>query len=476
MKVHGALLILLALLGLGLDARAQRVEWERRFNWAGTDLLKDVESLGDGTFISCGWRESHQYDDGSGLKPAVCLMRFDENGDTLYTNDCGLYGEIMQLCRFRSGELYLLLQTKAFLQSNVLWLARINPDNGTLLWQRRLNAFRYTFGIKHVIEGPSGSLIAVGQGPDSSTASGNFIYASRIDTSGIVLWSKVLQQHPSANYAGHVEPTERGTYLFSGSAGARIMAFELDSNGTEVRRGIFHIDSQAQIYNERPFIKQGPDDTYLVGAITGSGKMYLALHEGWMGPKTWGGERKGTTYFSQVNDDGTFAILSSVQISGTTWVYEFCRLLADSSVEWRFNFQNRIVNNGSAGLAASVSLADSSLIGVGSFGIVGQNDIEFYSTRIRNVGIPFDPANPVANELVAKLEVKLYPNPCTTLLRFVDLSTPASLELYGMDGKRHLTQTVHSKESIDVSQLPRGLYLYRLSGQGKVFSGRVVKE
>lgn len=92
----------------------------------------------------------------------------------------------------------------------------------------------------------------------------------------------------------------------------------------------------------------------------------------------------------------------------------------------------------------------------------------FYSEwNVQGVGLE-------ENELVM---ARIYPNPVSELLQ-VELqegSSKATLTLYELTGRQVLRRQLHSSGTISLSNLPQGVYLYSLSVDGKIQSGKLVK-
>ena len=122
-------------------------------------------------------------------------------------------------------------------------------------------------------------------------------------------------------------------------------------------------------------------------------------------------------------------------------------------------------------------LSDSSAIFVGSTStIFSQAYEDFYIARISGVGVPYNPATALATKPAAgKALVQPYPNPCTTTLRFTGLATPAHLQLFSLEGKRQLQTQLQPGAAASTATLPKGLYVWRLTAAGNVWSGRLIK-
>lgn len=77
-------------------------------------------------------------------------------------------------------------------------------------------------------------------------------------------------------------------------------------------------------------------------------------------------------------------------------------------------------------------------------------------------------------ELMADIG-KIYPNPATTLLT-IEVSTPAQVEVFNIQGQKVYAFDVSDKTSINVEQWPIGVYVLRMITTSGVFTSRVVKK
>jgi hypothetical protein len=137
------------------------------------------------------------------------------------------------------------------------------------------------------------------------------------------------------------------------------------------------------------------------------------------------------------------------------------------------DFSGTIVSQGAVSLSTGTAIDGRVLTGVGA---VGTNAIEGMADMIPDncgatVGLT------TAND--ADMQVSVYPNPfiATVTLTVSDASDvrPYQLSMFNAIGaevlSRNITQT---STTLDLSGLPVGIYLYRMSGGGTVVSGRMV--
>ena len=75
-------------------------------------------------------------------------------------------------------------------------------------------------------------------------------------------------------------------------------------------------------------------------------------------------------------------------------------------------------------------------------------------------------------------QISVYPNPATDFIVFdlTNMSETAIVELFDVEGKRVLEQKLSENKQISVSNLPKGLYMYKLINSGIIYTGKLVVE
>ncbi len=466
------LFILVWVLGTIGPAAAQQVLWQRSFGWQQEDELRDVVDLGDGTFLASATRRS--FGGGTANTRSVTLLRFTAWGDTIYCRSTGMQGATARLCRTASGKVFVTSITSGLLGPHHL-LGRVDVETGLLVWQMTLPAFyNWAPGMFAFTEGPNESLLLCGGGIDSLGLASNVGFIVRYDTLGTPIWATYVREHSSYTLLNHVEMTAQGTILASGTAGSRIFAIEFTEDGSELRRATFYTTPTRIIFDQGACVRQAPGDRYVVSGTTQATptRRYLGLHQGWAGPAVWGFEREDfdCRLKPQVNQDVSMVYMTSIDP-----FFRLNRRRSDSSMAWSVDITSTIGQ-----LATYLNdfsyLPDSSAIAVGR-AFFNSTQRDFYLARITNMGQPYRPWQP-ATATKAKASQpapRPYPNPCSGTLHFAGLAAPGQLKLYGTDGRVHLSQNLAPGQAVDVSALPPGVYGYVLTGQGKVWRGRVVK-
>ncbi len=93
--------------------------------------------------------------------------------------------------------------------------------------------------------------------------------------------------------------------------------------------------------------------------------------------------------------------------------------------------------------------------------------IYYYSEQDGTVGV----------DDLADNQLLLYPNPVSKHLtiNFESNASAASFNLFGAHGEKLVSKQVNSGEQLNLENLPSGLYLYQLSVDGKLQSGKLLK-
>ncbi|MEJ1929167.1 T9SS type A sorting domain-containing protein [Nostoc sp. NIES-2111] len=450
------------------DMHGQALRWQQRFSWTDTDALRALVSLEDGTFLAVGVAK---------YTPSVAIVRFTDQGDTLYARGLPLdipYPETIQLCRMRCGKVYMAVLRHDPPGDGIL--AEIDIGDGSILWSRGLpgvGPLPYPVAPRALCEGPNKTLLLAGDGDDPLGQAATIGYVGCLDTLGNPIWSKEIREHPSYTMCNHIEQTADGKVFVSGMAGSRIWAAELTADsGRELRRATFYQSLSLSYFDfQNAWVLQAPEGRYIVAGMIRANpyRYYLGLHQAWAGQKIWGSERVGGIVLPRINEDG-----SIIHHQQSTPSY-LTRIRADSSIVWRSQLNNPFGSFGAAFLSYA-TVQDSSAIGVGVVYFRDSTDQDWYVARITNMGIPYDPSPVVSAAKQVEMKPYAYPTPCRESLGFSGLRSSAKLELVDMQGRMVLTTEIRSERMVDVSALVPGLYQYRLTSSGRVYSGRIMKE
>ena len=462
------------------------LECNNIFSWLLGDKLKYITQLSTGKHLAIGTRLG-ALDPVTG-KPSNILCEINEFCDTIWCKNTEVWGVGTLMVKLKNDRLYMVTYETSFTSRDKVWLARLS-DSGRYIRKQTIRAHSFYFAPKTAIEGPSSSIILASYCVDTGTGA-NVIGLSRIDTSGVVYWSKIVADHPRNNFCSHIEPTPQGTYIMSGTAGSRIWAMEFDSNGTELRRQTFY-QSISRITYDESAVQQAPGGRLIVSGYYSSGSsspssFYLASHDGWSTRKFWGGEQVGYLVPPVILDDGSMIFNNSAFA-----LNKFTKLDVDSNTVWSTPMPYT-TNFAGTRIYSFVFNQDSSTTAVGYY-TDGRsfNREDFFVARISGVGVPYDPTTPVATrpQLGSKGGISIWPQPASHAnggaLHFGGFAGPATLALYNMKAQQVLPMpgttgttgtTLLPRQPVPIGHLPAGLYVYRLIAKDRVWTGKVVIE
>ena len=83
----------------------------------------------------------------------------------------------------------------------------------------------------------------------------------------------------------------------------------------------------------------------------------------------------------------------------------------------------------------------------------------------------------IVNEISAK-NLRVFPNPARELIviELANLSENTVAEIFDIQGKKVFEQKISVNKQISVSHFQKGLYLYKLNNNGKIYSGKILIE
>ncbi len=448
---------------------SQQIVWEKRIGWRYRDELTDVVKVDDFSIMAAGPSGYWGYlDPRDNLRSRVTLFKFTTFGDSLWLKPLPLISRYPRLVRGDSGRIHVLCNSDTGnLAFNFL---TVNYEGNVLSHQQFLQPQQ--FYVQRAIRARSGLIYACGFSGSETPGNLEDMTIVCIDPSiGLMLWRKRYTDHPYTR-GGWIEETPRGTFLASGHAGSRIWAVEIDSAGGEIQRQTMFQTPSLRIFNEDAGVQQMPGGGYFVSvsAMSSPSPFYIGIHSG-LSPSShvWGGEQTGNCLPAHINQDSSVVLFSYVNSSR-----RLIKLRYDSSVVWEAPITSSLGSN-SLSIYSFAYQADSSVVGVGAISIPGNQDQDFYLCRIKGVGVPYNPGEPVANKPRYKGLPQLiaYPTPTAGPLT-VHTRSKLPLVVFSLSGKKlmQVPPDALGTTMLDISGLPSGLYLLR-QGQAMV---KVVRE
>ena len=79
---------------------------------------------------------------------------------------------------------------------------------------------------------------------------------------------------------------------------------------------------------------------------------------------------------------------------------------------------------------------------------------------------------------ISEKHIRVYPNPAKDFIVFdlTNISKYAKVEIFDNQGKKILEQKLSENKQISVSNLSKGLYLYKLNDDGIIYTGKLLIE
>ena len=79
---------------------------------------------------------------------------------------------------------------------------------------------------------------------------------------------------------------------------------------------------------------------------------------------------------------------------------------------------------------------------------------------------------------ISEKGIKVFPNPASEFIVFdIDInSSTATVEMFDIQGKKVLSRNLSDSKQVPIHHLAKGLYLYRLNANGKLYNGKIVVE
>jgi hypothetical protein len=292
-------------------------------------------------------------------------------------------------------------------------------------------------------------------------------HLERYDSSGILIWKRSFLNPNGYNDVNRIEPTNRGTFLISGSDGPDIFIHEIDSTGYPLGRRVLYTHPQRYGWYGAK-VWQHPGGYILSGreASVNSDRQYFGLHNS-SGLRYWGAFGLNAAQNINVNSDGSFWALAAVVDTNdirNTVIY-FTKFRHDSTV-----LKQTIVSNTNSAnyinkrLDPVLYLGDGTAIIGGSIKSAQTSYNEaFYLCKIDSIGLPFDPT-PVVRKVVGGVAISVYTNPTSGHVQVAGIAQATEYEVCTMQGKVLDTGVLQPNGSISLAPFVAGVYLIRVGG------------
>ncbi len=381
------------------------------------------------------------------------LLKFTTFGDSIWLQPLPVLSRQPRLVRGDSGRIHVLCNSDTGnLAFNFL---TVNYEGTVLSHQQFLQPQQ--FYVQRAIRARSGLIYACGFSGSETPGNLEDMTIVCIDPSiGLMLWRKRYTDHPYTR-GGWIEETPRGTFLASGHAGSRIWAIEIDSAGGEIQRQTMFQISTLQILDEITSVQQAPGGKYILSSNTFTSPLtfYFGTHGNFSQTgRIWGGEQQGLCLPPHINDDGSLVFYANARLT---------KFSTDSSVLWQTPVLWQLGSNYTELTSFSYN-SDSSVVAVGYVRYTSDQSQDFYLCRIKGVGVPYNPTEPVANKPKHRGLPPLiaYPAPTSGPLT-IHTRGKLPLVVFSLSGKKlmQVPPDASGTTMVDVQGLAPGVYVLR---------------
>jgi|GEM_PF-1286457 len=460
------------------------------------DQLYFGVTLRNGQYFVGGLSDAWGYIDNGNVYKGFGIVRIDANGDTLeiinYRSLPGLgLGPIFS--RSDDSLIYAVYTGANFFNNPLIRTYGLNirkyRNDGTLIWHKFTPSAQQSIGhLQSVCTNHRGG-VTLTVVDESFTVPGRLnLRIHGYDSSGIRFF---FNDFPLGGQCPYIERTPGQGYLLTYLSQGSVRAMELDSLG-QVQwdeivytppltggflTGSFHARTDGGYYGcftKSENTSLGTDPALMVIGYNGARQRFWAdssLRSGW--PP------------GHVTNDNNFLVMGNVRRPtgiGTNTVPEYhfkqFRWFGEEVFDLTINpppDNNRYNYHGAA------YLGNGDAIFVGDYFRTPGNTTasDFLITKISGVGVRWDPGAPVRTSTQAKAipqSVLAYPNPSKGFLGFTGLPAGKhTVQLVNLQGQTVLEQTFVAGRQINVSQLPSGLYRWRIAGERAARGNAVVE-
>lgn len=465
---------------LTLPAWGQDIVWEKRGKIRLDEFYTVCPGYSGGYIAGGRFPSLEEYYPGIGYFDAPAIIKFSDDGDSIWTKKLPGLGFLNKLHHIGSGLTWAVIEAvQPFQQANNFYFPR-----AVLLLNDSIPLINVSFPNLHHFEVHNsyptidGGLIIFGSKlPGALPGRQKDFAALKINQAGQLVWSRVYPLGVSGfSTAGDIEPLGNGRYFMSGSDGRRLVSFEVfEDDGRDTLYRVWY-DSPGNRVMEAPGLKHTRFNNAIINGIygvsTNLNMAYFASHDKQTGQKIWGGEHPGGVGPTFSGIDGQFYAQSYPSIPVREKMY-FTKFRQDSSVTWQI--ETSINSNGfRRGISSVLFLGnDSGIIAGVSLNV---NIFAFwYIAKITGMGRPFDPTGQKYPHLV-KHDALPYPNPTASRFALKKAFGKGEIHLFNLNGRCLLSKTISPGTEIDISHLPSGKYLYRAILDDEPHVGSVVKE
>ena len=410
---------------------AQELIWENKIPLSNYESFNCVAKTSDGGYLALGTTEKWRI-----LNPVLggaIIMKFDENGDTLWTKFTGYYGGFNKVIKGEDGLYYALFGYWEIPTSRVKRGIYVFNENGQFfnmipIQTSGSSAFRD-------MEFKEGYIWLSGEKNPSLFYPGSLTFdflLTKLRMEGTEVFSFAYNGSDQTSRGEKMEFMPNGNILFSGSVGNKIGAFEIDTAGNQIQYRTYFTNN----FNggwQNAIVKQIPGGNRLAagGRSTTPTSYYMGKHDT-LGNQIWGGFALGGLSEPMIFTDGSIIHINNRRDP------DYClirKISSDSTVLWSFDFIGAGLIQGRKGIYDVFHETDSSGVCVGSIISNPGGQRNLYIAKFAKLGILYNSNAPkVLEKLKTDAQPIPFPNPGTNLIKFTILASPGKVSFTDMQG------------------------------------------
>ena len=287
-------------------------------------------------------------------------------------------------------------------------------------------------------------------------------HVARYDSNGRRIWWKSFLNPYGYSFVNRIEPTNRGTFIISGSDGPDIYIHEIDSTGYPISRRVLYTHPQRYGWYDAK-VWQHPGGYVVIGydASNNTSNRFIASFYDLSFNRIWGKLGNFIINSITVQSDGTFWAIR--RNFNNNYVY-YTKFRTDSTAIDSILLSTPTTTPSGA-ITNYLYLGDGSAI-FGGYSTPRQDmtsQQSFYFCKIDNFGLPFDPT-PVVGKVAGGVAISVYPNPTSGQVQVAGITQATEYEVCTMQGKVLDNGTIQPQGSISLSAYEAGVYFVRING------------
>lgn len=456
----------------------QAVYFERSFGGTGNDYARSVRQLTDGSIYVAGYSSA-----GANGGFDFTLNKLNRYGDLLWTkyygdslDNNGLY---MNTCS--DGNFIFVGETQTAVNGLDILLYKIDTS-GLVLWSKKYGTAINESG-KYVEQTSDGGYVVCGFKNDTSGS--NDTYVLKLDPSGNFQWDKMIGGADN-DYSDMVHEVENGKFIVTadtrsrGAGGYDVEVIKLSSTGTVIWDSTYgdSVNNGCQgilITSKKKYLSYGETEVYLFSPFD----FYLELIDTdgtslWR--KTFGGTNSDALFSATEASDGGF-VVTGYSNSYAPGPLNVIVIKTDSlgNLLWQQNY-------GDAGVDIGYEIIPSIYNGYLITGKMYGSDDDFYLLHLNTTGTITSAKD--VNGIDTLNLVSCFPNPFQDKL-FFQISgwdkiknVHPVLKIFDTYGKKIMSAILDSDQTTILrGTLSGGIYFYLLEGdEGILSSGKISAE